>query len=60
MLLFIQKINGETTIVRRIISLIRKAVEDYNMISEGDKVAVGVSGGKDSLILLRCLSDLST
>lgn len=45
--------------MRKITSLIRKAVEDYNMISEGDKVAVGVSGGKDSLILLRCLSDLS-
>ena len=45
--------------MKKITSLIRKAIEDYNMISEGDKVAVGVSGGKDSLILLRCLSDLS-
>ena len=28
--------------------IIRKAVDDYNMIDEGDKIAVGVSGGKDS------------
>ena len=45
--------------MRRIISLIRRAVEDYDMIAEGDKIAVGVSGGKDSLVLLRALADLS-
>ena len=32
--------------------LIRRAVDDYNMIEEGDRIAVGVSGGKDSLVLL--------
>jgi tRNA 2-thiocytidine biosynthesis protein TtcA len=37
---------------------IRKAVQDYNMISEGDSVLVGVSGGKDSLSLLYGLSSL--
>ena len=32
--------------------IIRKAVDDYGMINEGDRVAVGVSGGKDSVVLL--------
>ena len=39
-------------------SLVRKAVDDFNMISEGDHIAVGVSGGKDSLVLLRSLVHL--
>lgn len=37
---------------------VRRAVDDYNMIEAGDKVAVGVSGGKDSLLLLLALSRL--
>lgn len=45
--------------MKRIISCVRKAVEDYDMISEGDRVAVGISGGKDSLILLGALASLS-
>ena len=39
---------------------VRKAVEDYNMISEGDKIAVGVSGGKDSMLLLLALNHLKS
>ena len=35
---------------------IRRADKDFQMISEGDRVAVGVSGGKDSLLLLRALA----
>ena len=38
--------------MKKILSCARRAIEDYNMISDGDKIAVGVSGGKDSLILL--------
>jgi tRNA(Ile)-lysidine synthase TilS/MesJ len=34
---------------------IRKAITDYGMIAENDRIAVGVSGGKDSLVLLRGL-----
>ena len=45
--------------MKRIISLVRKAVEDYDMIKDGDRVAVGISGGKDSLILLGALASLS-
>lgn len=36
---------------------IGKAIIDYKMLSEGDKIAVAVSGGKDSLTLLRVLTD---
>ncbi|MBE6606694.1 MAG: tRNA 2-thiocytidine(32) synthetase TtcA [Ruminococcaceae bacterium] len=46
--------------IRRILSFVRRAVDDYNMIEEGDRIAVGVSGGKDSLTLLAALSDLRT
>lgn len=44
--------------LKQILSHVRKACEDYNMIEEGDKIGVGVSGGKDSLALLIALSDL--
>lgn len=45
--------------MKRITSYVRKAIEDYDMIEAGDRVAVGVSGGKDSLILLGALAGLS-
>ena len=38
--------------------LVRRCVEDYDMIQPGDRVAVGVSGGKDSLVLLTALARL--
>lgn len=44
--------------MNKILSLTRRCVEDYNMISPGDRVAVGVSGGKDSLMLLIALARL--
>ena len=37
---------------QKLLSLIRQAIQDYNMIEDGDRIAVGVSGGKDSLTLL--------
>ena len=40
--------------------IIRRAVDDYGMIEEGDRVAVGVSGGKDSLLLLLALKHLQS
>lgn len=45
--------------MKKILSLLRRCVEDYDMILDGDRVAVGVSGGKDSLILLASLARLS-
>ena len=44
--------------MQRILSLVRRCVEDYHMIEEGDTVAVGVSGGKDSLLTLAALAKL--
>ncbi len=44
--------------VRRILSYARRAVDDYNMIEDGDKIAVGLSGGKDSLALVCALAAL--
>ncbi len=44
--------------MQRIVSKLRKAIEDYNMIEDGDKIAVGLSGGKDSITLLMGLKNL--
>ncbi len=40
--------------------IIRRAVDDYHMIEDGDKIAVGVSGGKDSMLLLLALNHLKS
>ena len=44
--------------MQNLMGRIRRCAEDYNMIAEGDKIAVGVSGGKDSLTLLYLLAAL--
>ena len=44
--------------MKRMLSYTRRGVDDYNMIEDGDKIAVGISGGKDSLALLCSLAYL--
>ena len=44
--------------MNKLTSVVRSCVDDYNMISAGDRIAVGVSGGKDSLALLCALANL--
>ncbi|MFV0479692.1 MAG: tRNA 2-thiocytidine biosynthesis TtcA family protein [Anaerorhabdus sp.] len=42
-------------IIKRILGKIRKADLDFGLIEDGDRIAVGISGGKDSMMLLYCL-----
>ncbi len=44
--------------LQQLLSYTRRAVDDYHMIQEGDKIAVGISGGKDSLAMLYALHGL--
>lgn len=44
--------------LQQLYSYTRKAIDDYHMIEEGDKIAIGISGGKDSLTLLYALHGL--
>ena len=44
--------------LKRLLSYARRAADDYSMIEEGDKIAVGVSAGKDSLSLLWTMAEL--
>lgn len=41
--------------MQKILGYLRKAIQEYNMIQDGDRIAVGISGGKDSMILLNGL-----
>lgn len=44
--------------LQQVLSLTRKAIDDYQLIDSGDRIAIGISGGKDSLTLLYALSKL--
>ncbi len=44
--------------MQKLMSRIRSAAQKYNMINDGDVIAVGVSGGKDSVALLCALSEM--
>lgn len=45
--------------MQKLLSYTRKAVDEYQLIEEGDRIAVGISGGKDSLTMLYALQGLS-
>lgn len=44
--------------LQQVLSYVRRAADDYDMIQEGDRIAIGISGGKDSLTLLYALHGL--
>lgn len=44
--------------LQKLLSYVRKAVEDYEMIKDGDRICIGLSGGKDSLSLLTALAGM--
>lgn len=44
--------------LQQLMSYTRRAIDDYDLIEDGDKIAIGISGGKDSLALLYALSGL--
>ena len=49
-------VNGEImSNIKKVLGCLRKADNDYNLITDGDKICVGISGGKDSSVLLYCL-----
>lgn len=44
--------------LQQLLSHTRKALDDYNMIEDGDRIAIGISGGKDSMTLLYALAHI--
>ena len=43
--------------MQKILGYLRRAVQEFDLIQNGDRIAVGISGGKDSLVLLAALRD---
>lgn len=56
--IFLKGIKNKVMKLQQLMSYVRRAIDDYHMIEEGDVIAIGISGGKDSLALLYALSGL--
>lgn len=55
---FRRKLKNPNMKLQQLYSYTRKAIDDYHMISDKDHIAIGISGGKDSLAMLYALSGL--
>ena len=49
-------LSNEQKLEKKIISRFQKAIYDYQLITDGDHILIGLSGGKDSLCLVELLS----
>ena len=49
------KLTEEEMLFRKVEDKVRKAIRDYSLINDGDKILIGLSGGKDSLALVDLL-----
>ena len=57
--IYIITINEDNQMkLQKLYSLVRKALNDYDMIQPNDRIAIGISGGKDSLALLYALAGI--
>ena len=54
--IFVYSVYNNAMSLQNILSSVRRAVTEHDMIQHGDKIAVGLSGGKDSLLLLKALA----
>lgn len=54
----LEKIEVNIMNLQKVMSYVRRAIDDYHMIEDGDKIAIGISGGKDSLVMLYALHGL--